>query len=590
MKTPAIRILAACTLTAMATHAATIDEWDMNGNGLWQNSHNGINLGGHYASNYQAVAQVADDETFNFSPATLGSKFGAKSALSSTIDLTAGVTKLSWTYTSMDWATAPANNTKVGFRLWNSAGTDYVSLEFADNNDTIWAYAKSSASLGSINMQGGRLINSLADSTTPRTVELEIDYANSEIRISCAEGWQWSSAGADAVFSQTIDLAGAGITDLGKFQTYYANWSAGDITVFDNLRVETIEPINTTDVYIADTAAFSVGLALTTNSMAFSAQEGDVMVVLASSNKGSIPTTNSVAFSGTASIGPVSYDKRSAGASAHYWYTEVLTNGTLDVEMITDGAYISAAAYLLRAPEGEAVILLDTAKAGAASVTSVTNTYNLGSISSGLFLEAVSSYGASSTPLNPDTVVDISASTKRSVAHGTFTDTDSLENIWTNTLENTAIIGLVFDSVPSEAGMEQLYTEWIAAYDVGDQTAMDDDFDGDQLDNLLEYAWGGDPSDGASQGNVPEGGDLSNVGGTNYISYIYYERDDAATRGLTSIFEVGTSLIYTNWADATGYETGRGPAAAAGFTAITNQIPIDAENERFLHLQIEFAP
>lgn len=231
-----LTLLAVSSLVGMVANATIIDEWDMNSNGQWQNSNNGVNLGGHYNTNNQQVAQVADDGTFIFSPTT-ASGFGGKTALTSAADLTAGVVKLSWTYTSMDWSTTPAANNQVGFRLWNNAGTEYVGMAFADSSDKVFAFTKSSANLGNLNYKAGRVINSLSDSTTPRTVMLELDYANSEIRMY-ADAWQWKN-GFD-VHTNTVDFASAGVTDVSKFQTYYQNWGTGDQTVFDNLVVEAI--------------------------------------------------------------------------------------------------------------------------------------------------------------------------------------------------------------------------------------------------------------------------------------------------------------------------------------------------------------
>jgi hypothetical protein len=117
---------------------------------------------------------------------------------------------------------------------------------------------------------------------------------------------------------------------------------------------------------------------------------------------------------------------------------------------------------------------------------------------------------------------------------------------------------------------------------------MDVDADGDSFDNLTEYAFGGDPSDPTSTGTEPRE-TISENGGTNYLRYIYVERTDAADRGITSVFEMAELLVPDTWTNATGYETGRGPAAEAGFNAVTNIIPmIDATG--FIRLNIEFQP
>ena len=123
---------------------------------------------------------------------------------------------------------------------------------------------------------------------------------------------------------------------------------------------------------------------------------------------------------------------------------------------------------------------------------------------------------------------------------------------------------------------------------MGSDTNYQDDADGDLLDNLSEYAFGGLPNDAGDQGNTPVQSQLS--GATNVIEYIYFERDDAATRGLDSILTVGTDLVFTNWVDGSGYEVGSGTSGVAGYNAVTNWIPTDVEDQQFIRLQIEFTP
>jgi len=130
--------------------------------------------------------------------------------------------------------------------------------------------------------------------------------------------------------------------------------------------------------------------------------------------------------------------------------------------------------------------------------------------------------------------------------------------------------------------------DWLGDYTLGSDTNYQDDADGDLVDNLSEYAFGGEPDNAADQGNTPVQSQLS--GATNVIEYIYFERDDAATRGLLSILTVGTDLVYTNWADGSGYEVGSGASDVSGYNAITNWIPTDDKGQQFIRLQIELTP
>lgn len=133
------------------------------------------------------------------------------------------------------------------------------------------------------------------------------------------------------------------------------------------------------------------------------------------------------------------------------------------------------------------------------------------------------------------------------------------------------------------------WNNWISAYPgVGGSSNLLDHGDSDGLDNLTEYAWGGDPANGSLQGNTPMQAQVAD-GGTNYIEYVYFERTDAGDRGLASILTVGSDLVATNWADGSGYEVGRGASGETGFDVVTNRIPMDT-NQKFIRLQVEFTP
>jgi hypothetical protein len=136
----------------------------------------------------------------------------------------------------------------------------------------------------------------------------------------------------------------------------------------------------------------------------------------------------------------------------------------------------------------------------------------------------------------------------------------------------------------------ELWEAWISGFSVGANTGLLDHADSDDLDNLTEYAWGGNPADGSILGNIPLLSEVS-AGGTNYLEYVYFERIDAASRGLSNILDVGTDLVAADWTDGSSYEVGRGAAAGKpDFNAVTNRIPVDAEDIQFIRLQIEYTP
>ena len=106
---------------------------------------------------------------------------------------------------------------------------------------------------------------------------------------------------------------------------------------------------------------------------------------------------------------------------------------------------------------------------------------------------------------------------------------------------------------------------------------------------MTEYAFGGDPSLVSDQGNPPVESQVSD-GGSNYLQYVYYERDDAAARGLASILEVGLDLVITNWGTSGIEFVGSGASVISGYNAVTNRIPTEMEAKQFIRLQVEFTP
>jgi hypothetical protein len=426
----------------------------------------------------------------------------------------------------------------------------------------------------------------LQDSGNPRTVTLELDYANNEVRMY-ADSWQMNG-GVD-VHTNAVDFAAAGYTNVSHFQTFYQNWGAGNVTTFDNLKVEFEEPID--DVYILSRQTATTANVPSTNSFSFAVEEGDVIALLSASNLGSDPGTNSAAFSGTAALDEVFFDRRSAGPSGSLWYTTAQSNGTVDVELVTVDSYNSMAAYHLRTgAEYSKIVVLDSDKGGFPESTAITNAYSLGQATAGLFLEAYSCYGGDGTPLNTNTVVDQEQSTRRFVAHGYIEATNEVVNIWTNVADNVALIGVVFGSEFIPQSPDDYYAAWLQLYPgLGASTNLADHADSDHLDNLGEYAFDGNPLDGGSLGNYPVTSVLADDG-TNYLEYVYYEREDADLRGLTSILELSSDLMAGAWG-TNGIEfVGSGLSGIEGFNAVTNRIPTAAGEEQFLHLRVQFTP
>ncbi|MFC1467951.1 PEP-CTERM sorting domain-containing protein [Verrucomicrobiota bacterium] len=234
-----VLVLTALVGLGVVAQAAIVDQWDMNNNDQWQRSNNGLNIGGHYNSDKHALAQTDNDGTFLYSPTTTPQGFGPKSALSSSSDLAAGVVRLSMSYSALHFSSNPSANTKIGFRLWNDAGNKFFGIDIADGGDSNKVFAQLVSSRADLNAtNAGRLVNGLGPDGVGRTIILELDYANSEVRMS--GDWDWAPDGTDQVFTHAYDFAGNGFTDISKFQTTYANWSDGDQITMDDITVEAI--------------------------------------------------------------------------------------------------------------------------------------------------------------------------------------------------------------------------------------------------------------------------------------------------------------------------------------------------------------
>jgi len=114
------------------------------------------------------------------------------------------------------------------------------------------------------------------------------------------------------------------------------------------------------------------------------------------------------------------------------------------------------------------------------------------------------------------------------------------------------------------------------------------DPDGDGLDNLSEYGLGGQPTNAANQGLVPVYGTME-VGGTNWMTYVYARRSDYSFRGLGYGLETATDLALASWTNA-NYEVLGTEETGGDFDYVTNRMPTAVESEKFLRLRIEITP
>ncbi len=130
------------------------------------------------------------------------------------------------------------------------------------------------------------------------------------------------------------------------------------------------------------------------------------------------------------------------------------------------------------------------------------------------------------------------------------------------------------------------YQAWISQYPgVGAATNLTDNPDGDALDNLAEFALGGNPDDPVDRGHVPVSGTVE-VGGSNWFGYVYAKRKNAEAKGLTYSVEQNTDLVYGIWTTNVVEVLGSGTLDSE-FDTVTNRVSADVEDRQFLKLVIE---
>lgn len=145
---------------------------------------------------------------------------------------------------------------------------------------------------------------------------------------------------------------------------------------------------------------------------------------------------------------------------------------------------------------------------------------------------------------------------------------------------------LIVGVMQGPATPASLYTDWLEKYPgLGASTNLTDNPDLDTVDNLAEYALGGDPTDGNDRGKTPVSLP-SEAGGTNYFDYVYFEREDADIRGLTYEVVVRDDLVLgSDWTNI-GQQVFIGPVTD-GYRAVTNRFPMTGETKQFFKLNVE---
>ncbi|MDF7823694.1 hypothetical protein P4B35_06680 [Pontiellaceae bacterium B12227] len=140
-----------------------------------------------------------------------------------------------------------------------------------------------------------------------------------------------------------------------------------------------------------------------------------------------------------------------------------------------------------------------------------------------------------------------------------------------------------------EPDLTGLFDDWAAGYSLtGTNATSTANPDGDALNNLYEYALGGNPTNANDTGyaTMLNSGD---DGGTNWFYYVHPENNTAAKSGLNYTLNSDENLVVApGWTNAV-YEV-LGTAEdfyADGFNAVTNRISTEGKSQEFIKLQID---
>ena len=136
-----------------------------------------------------------------------------------------------------------------------------------------------------------------------------------------------------------------------------------------------------------------------------------------------------------------------------------------------------------------------------------------------------------------------------------------------------------------ESGKAPKFSGWIDQYEVsGDDADPTGDPDGDLLNNLTEFALGGNPTNAASVGFSPML-DASGIE-SNMVHFVYPRRIGAGSE-LTYILEFCSDLTSDNWTVGDYVELPETGSLNDDFEAVTNRIDTTGKTKEFMRLRVE---
>ena len=197
-----------------------------------------------------------------------------------------------------------------------------------------------------------------------------------------------------------------------------------------------------------------------------------------------------------------------------------------------------------------------------------------------------STFGAAPAPTAEATAVKTASSAKdlSNIASLDLIQTDGSGNTAPNGEIDDLRVGLSWADVTPDYVPPNPYIAWAEEYGLTNSTlsAMDYDADGDGMNNLLEYALGGNPNVNDAATVMPHWA----VHGP-WLDYIFNRRINYSALGLEYKVETCTNLASNpGWTNA-NYTELIGPASGE-FETVTNRIDTRAANSRFIRLQVGY--
>jgi regulation of enolase protein 1 (concanavalin A-like superfamily) len=176
--------------------------------------------------------------------------------------------------------------------------------------------------------------------------------------------------------------------------------------------------------------------------------------------------------------------------------------------------------------------------------------------------------------IGPDIAFDIK---EEKVGFGGWKASPDLVGIWRANFDWFHINGV-------SAAMNA-YEAWTAAYNLEGSNAWSwIDLEPDGMNNLLEYALGGNPTN-ADAATVLPSGEMVPILGTNWLELVYLRRHDYAARGLTYTVKAATSLTPGQWS-TNGVAPGGSEPFDEEFDTVTDRISTENEPAGFLRLEV----